>query len=169
MGLHGGSSDYIIVTFDGKKFTPESSRMHYADGKSLNVEDMLYAAESFENMPDARRVHMAWGRAQHNGIPFTQMILFPTEFSLISTSDGVKLVANPIEEIESLHSTTHQWSSLTAEEANVKLHSINPRLLHIKLDFKIDEGNKFRLRYQGFEILNLPAEELSSGNNGNSY
>jgi sucrose-6-phosphate hydrolase SacC (GH32 family) len=163
--LHGGSADYFIGTFDGKKFTPETPEMRYAEGKSWNGEDLLYAAQSFENMPDTRRVQIAWGRARHKGMPFTQMMLFPTEFSLITTNEGLKLVANPIKEIENLHATSHQWTSLTVNEANEKLQSIQPGPLHIKLDFKIANGNNLRLRYQGNEILNLAAEELSPGNN----
>src|SRR5450432_1220886 len=83
--LHGGSSEYVIGSFDGKTFTPETPKMHYAEGQSERRGDFLYAAESFENMPDNRRVQIAWGRIDHDGMPFTQMMLFPTEFVLKTT------------------------------------------------------------------------------------
>ncbi|MEO8414667.1 MAG: hypothetical protein ABI472_13460, partial [Ginsengibacter sp.] len=57
--LHGGSSDYFIGHFDGSTFTPETPKQFYAEGSSERRGDLLYAAESFENMPDNRRVQIA--------------------------------------------------------------------------------------------------------------
>jgi fructan beta-fructosidase len=72
--LHGGSSSYFIGTFDGETFTPETPKLRYAEGKNVHGDDTLYAAESFAEMPDARRVQMGWGRVEHPGMPFSQMI-----------------------------------------------------------------------------------------------
>ena len=101
--LHGGSSEYIIGSFDGKTFIPETAKMRYAEGQSERRGDLLYAAESFENMPDDRRVQIAWGRIDHEGMPFTQMMLFPTEFVLKTTDKGIRLMATPVKEIDQLH------------------------------------------------------------------
>jgi fructan beta-fructosidase len=84
--LHGGSSSYFIGSFDGERFTPESPELRYAEGKNLGGSDTLYAAQSFAEMPDGRRVQMAWGRVELPGMPFNQMILFPTEFKLTRQS-----------------------------------------------------------------------------------
>jgi sucrose-6-phosphate hydrolase SacC (GH32 family) len=163
--LHGGSSDYFIGTFDGKTFTPETKKLRYTDNANNNTDDVLYAAESFENMPDGRRVQMAWGRVTHEGMPFTQMILFPTEFSLLTTKEGIRLRANPIKEIDQLHKAAHKWNGLSLHQANEELAKIKPQPLHIKMKFTIAAGNKMSLRYQGNEILNLAASDFSSGEN----
>ena len=163
--LHGGSSDYFIGTFDGRTFTPETKKLHYSEGQNENGDDILYAAESFENMPDNRRVQMAWGRITHEGMPFTQMILFPTEFSLKTTKDGIRLRANPIKEIDQLHKTAHNWNVISVHQANEELSKIKPQPLHIKMKFTIAAGNKMSLRYHGNEILNLAANEFSTGEN----
>lgn len=93
--LHGASADYFIGRFDGKVFTPESDKLRYAEGGNSRWGDHLYAALSFENMPDDRRVQIAWGRIDHPGMPFIHAMLFPTEFTLKTTTQGIRLFANP--------------------------------------------------------------------------
>jgi len=163
--LHGGSSDYFIGRFDGKTFIAESTRLRYAEGQNQNKSDFLYAAQSFENMPDNRRVQIAWGRIEHPGMPFTQMMLFPTEFVLRTTSDGIKMFATPIKEIEKLHQVSHQYANLTAAQANEQLHTIHPGPLHVTLKFTLEADNKISLRYQGNEIVSLQAADLPPGEN----
>jgi fructan beta-fructosidase len=163
--IHGGSSEYMIGSFDGKTFTPETPKLRYAEGKNVRGEDCLYAAESFSNMPDGRVVQMAWGRIFHPGMPFSQMILFPTEFTLHRTDEGIRLQANPISEIDHLHSTTHQWTDLTAQQANQQLASIHPGPLHIRMTVTLPAGNNLHLRYQGNALLDLAATDLRPGAN----
>ena len=163
--LHGGSSDYFIGSFDGKTFIPESEKLQYAEGRGETRGDYLYAAESFENMPDGRRVQMAWGRIDHPGMAFTQMMLFPTEFNLKTTSRGIRLLANPIKEIEQLRQATHEWSQISALQANKELAAIKPGPLQVKAEFTLASGNRLGLRYQGNEILNLASSDLPEGEN----
>lgn len=163
--LHGGSSDYFIGNFDGKTFTPETGRLSYAEGKSQKRGDLLYAAISFADMPDDRRVQMAWGRIDHEGMPFTQMMLFPTEFALKTTVQGMRLMATPVKEIAQLHQVEHQWQSLSAQQANEKLQVIKSSTLHAKMKFTIDAGNTLSLRYKGNELVNISASELPAGSN----
>jgi sucrose-6-phosphate hydrolase SacC (GH32 family) len=163
--LHGGSAEYYIGSFDGRKFTPESEKLRYCDEGKEDEGDLLYASQSFANMPDNRCVQMAWGRIQHPGMPFTQMMLFPTEFSLKSTPLGIRLVANPVKEIELLHGKTYEWRSLTAKKANEELEKIKPGPLHVKVRFNFEKGNTLRLCYQGNEFLDLSSNDLQDGEN----
>ena len=161
--LHGGSADYFIGSFDGKTFTPETQRLRYAIGNSDR--DILYAAQSFENMPGNRRVQIAWGRVTHPNMPFTQMMLFPTEFTLRTTTGGMKLVANPIREIETLHTNANKWTSLKASEANDNLAKFNSGAYHIKAKFTIGKNDSLRLNYNGNEILNIAGNDCKPGDN----
>ncbi len=163
--IHGGSSEYMIGSFDGKTFTPETPKLRYAEGKNGRGEDCLYAAESFSNMPDGRVVQMAWGRIVHPGMPFSQMILFPTEFTLHNTDEGIRLRANPISEIDSLHQATHTWKDLNAQQANQQLAAIHPGPLHIRMTVTLPAGNNLHLRYQGNALLNLASTDLRPGEN----
>nr|WP_198160715.1 glycoside hydrolase family 32 protein [Pedobacter panaciterrae] len=161
--LHGGSADYFIGSFDGKTFQAEGPKMRYAEG--ISNQDMLYAAESFENMPNDRRVQIAWGRANHPNMPFTQMMLFPTDFSLKTTKKGLKLVANPIKEIETLHATSKKWTAVNLSTANEKLSSFKTGLYHIKARFTIAKNDTLRINYGGNEILKFSATDFNEGEN----
>ncbi|WP_158275330.1 glycoside hydrolase family 32 protein [Pedobacter sp. HMWF019] len=154
--LHGASSDYFIGTFDGQVFHPESSRLKYAEG----AHDFLYAAESFGNMPSDRRIQIAWGRIEHAGMPFTQMMLFPTEFKLKLTKSGLRLMASPIKEIENLHASSRTWASLSWEKANQQLEAIKPGPLHITFRADFSRAQFLKLFYQGREIVNLMAKDF---------
>jgi fructan beta-fructosidase len=160
--LHGGSSEYMIGSFDGRRFMPETGKFSYAEGKNARGEDILYATQSFENMPDDRRVQMAWGRIDHPGMPFTQMMLFPTEFRLKTTAQGIRLQARPIGEITTLHGTAHHVDATSLKEANRGLAGIAPGSLHIKMTFGLPHGNVLRLRYQGNALVDLSSYDVTS-------
>jgi sucrose-6-phosphate hydrolase SacC (GH32 family) len=116
-------------------------------------------------MPDGRRVQMAWGRIFHPGMPFTQMMLFPTEFGLKTTAEGVRLEARPIREIAQLHGVAHQWAGLSAAQANTELTAVKPGPLHVLLRFTLAAGNMLRLRYGGNALFELGPEGLHPGAN----
>ncbi len=161
--LHGGSSSYEIGTFDGETFTAESPVLHYAEGKNLHGDDVLYAAQSFGEMPDGRRIQMAWGRVQLEGMPFTQMILFPTEFKLKTTKDGLRMQAAPIDEIAQLRTKARTWSTLTVADANQKLASAGSGPLDVKLQASLESGDGLAIRYDGNDLTTIASEDLESG------
>lgn len=161
--LHGGSSAYFIGSFDGMTFTPESTELRYAEGKNAKGADLLYAAQSFAEMPDARRIQMAWGRIWEQDMPFTQMMLFPTEFRLLTTPDGLRMVARPIPEIDHLHAKQHTWNALTAAGLDAKLESIAPGPLDVRMDVTLPPGGALTLQYQGSDLLTLHPGDLPQG------
>lgn len=161
--IHGGSSAYFIGAFDGMTFTPESTELRYAEGKNAKGSDLLYAAQSFAEMPDARRIQMAWGRIWEQDMPFTQMMLIPTEFRLITTPDGFRVVANPIHEIDLLHAQQHTWTALTASDVDAKLRSIPPGPLEVKMDVTLPPNGALTLQYQGTDLLTLYPADFPEG------
>jgi fructan beta-fructosidase len=161
--LHGGSSSYFIGSFDGQSFTPESNELRYAEGTNIRGEDALYAAQSFAEMPDRRRVQIAWGRIQPEGMPFNQMMLFPTEFKLVTTRDGLRMHATPIEEIERLHRKMRTLSSLTPAEANQALDEAGSGPLDVRLKVTLEKDDELAILYQGNVIATLHSAELESG------
>ena len=160
--LHGGSSSYFIGSFDGESFKPESLELRYAEGVNLHGGDVLYAAQSFAEMPDGRRVQMAWGRIKPEGMPFSQMMLFPTEFKLVTTRDGLRLHAIPIAEIERLHRKTQTWSSLTAADANHALSEAGSEALDVRLNVTLEKDDELTIRYSGDTIATFPSTEFEN-------
>jgi fructan beta-fructosidase len=161
--LHGGSSSYLIGSFDGETFTPESPVRQYAEGKNSHGADLLYAAQSFEEMPDRRRIQMAWGRIEPEDMPFNQMMLFPTQFKLKTTKDGLSLQASPIEEIARLRGKARTWSSLTAAAANQKLALVRSRTLDVKLRVTLSNGDELNIQYGGNTLAAIKVSDLEHG------
>jgi fructan beta-fructosidase len=161
--LHGGSSSYFIGTFDGESFTPESRELHYAEGANAHGDDALYAAQSFAEMPDGRRVQIAWGRIQPEGMPFNQMMLFPTEFKLVTTRDGLRLRTTPIAEIERLHGKTQKLSSLTVAATNQALDRAGPGPLDVRLKLTLEKDDELAIKYQGNVIATVHSADLENG------
>jgi fructan beta-fructosidase len=161
--LHGGSSSYFIGSFDGESFTPESPELRYAEGVNVHGNDVLYAAQSFAEMPDSRRVQVAWGRIQPEGMPFSQMMLFPTEFKLVTTRDGLRLRATPIDEIERLHGKMLTLSSLTAAAANQALKRAGTGPLDVRVKVALEKDDELAIQYQGSKIATIHFAELNGG------
>lgn len=161
--IHGGSSAYFLGSFDGMTFTPESAELRYAEGKNAKGSDLLYAAQTFAEMPDGRRIQMAWGRIPEQDMPFTQMMLFPTEFRLIPTGDGLRMVASPIHEIDLLHSQQHTWNGLTASDVGAKLGALAPGPLDVDMDVVLPPGGALTLRYQGTDLATLHPADFAGG------
>jgi sucrose-6-phosphate hydrolase SacC (GH32 family) len=159
--LHGGSSSYYVGSFDGERFTAETGELRYAEGKNAHGDDALYASQSFAEMPDGRRVQMAWGRIEPEGMPFNQMMLFPTEFKLVSTKDGVRLRTTPVAEIARLQGVKPVGSSLSVAEANRRLAAAGPA--HVKLEIALGSGEQFDVRYAGRTLATVTAAELAGG------
>ncbi len=161
--LHGGSSKYLIGSFDGETFTPESGELRYAEGKTARGADVLYAAQSFAEMPDGRRVQMAWGRVELEGMPFNQLILVPTEFKLKTTAEGVRMRATPVAELARLRGKASAWRGLSAEDANGKLAAVGRGAVDVKLQVAVAEGDELKLQVAGQEIAAIKASELEHG------
>jgi sucrose-6-phosphate hydrolase SacC (GH32 family) len=62
--LLGASSEYRVGLFDGAKFIPESPKVPGHRGKGF------YAAQSFSDVPDGRRLMMGWFQTETKGMPF---------------------------------------------------------------------------------------------------
>jgi len=147
--MYGASATYMLGDFDGREFKPTSGKFQYVQGN-------LYAAQTYNNIPesDGRRIEFGWGRGiTHGGkMPFGQMMLFPTELTLRSTRNGVRLFNEPIEEIQQLHTKSYRWSNLSREAANEKLKEVSGDLFHIKMKVEIIQGTQFQLLFNGNSI-----------------
>ncbi|MDR2848724.1 MAG: glycoside hydrolase family 32 protein [Bacteroidales bacterium] len=148
--MYGASGTYMIGAFDGKTFTPQLGKFSYTTGT-------LYAAQTFENIPasDGRRIQIGWGRVQHPDMPFNGMMLLPTELTLRTTPNGIRMFSNPVKEIDRLQEQGQSWRSLTVEEANELLKPYHDAgCLRIKFTFKLSHATSAGLNLAGQSILN---------------
>lgn len=144
--MYGASGTYMIGEFDGKTFTKESGKHYYH-------KSFLYAAQTYNNVPDQRRIQIGWGRVSSPGMRFNQMMTFPSELTLRTTNEGIRLFIEPIEEIQKLHQSAHYWDNVVIRGENDELLAgVNADLLHIKAHFEIMTGTNFGLVVNGYRI-----------------
>ncbi len=138
--MYGASGTYMIGSFDGKTFTPEAGKYYYTHGA-------LYAAQTFNNIPDSdgRRIQIGWGRIEHTKMPFKHLMLIPTELTLRTTKEGIRLFNNPVEEVGTLEGEMKRWLKLDAKTASDVLQQFKDEVsfrirTKIKLSHTTDAG-----------------------------
>lgn len=152
--LYGGSGTYMLGDFDGRRFTPRH-------GKYRTFYGAQYAAQTYNDAPDGMRVQIGWGRIEHAGMPFNQMMLFPTELTLRSTSEGIRLFSQPIGAIDQLHGKEHELSGLDVAGANTRLKEIKHDLLHVVGRFESLSGIQLGLDYRGNRCVTMDGDEIN--------
>lgn len=142
--MWGASGTYMVGTFDGKKFTPETT-------KQCNLNGSAYAAQVFNNISqeDGRVIKMAWGRISFDDMPFNGCMLLPQEQILKTVNGGLRLVSKPVSEVGQLFDEAYSGNGLTAREANevMKRFDGNDVLrIHAKLHltYATDAGFSYR-------------------------
>ncbi|MDR3366196.1 MAG: glycoside hydrolase family 32 protein [Prevotellaceae bacterium] len=147
--MYGASGTYMIGDFDGKKFTPQAGKYCYTTGS-------LYAAQTIANLPpdDGRHIQIGWGRIAHPGMPFNSQMLLPTELTLRSTKDGLRLFSYPVKEADKLQTLLLEKHNLTAEQANELLRPLgNTDCLRIQLTLQLSHATDAGLNLAGQQLL----------------
>ncbi|MDR1525816.1 MAG: glycoside hydrolase family 32 protein [Tannerella sp.] len=147
--MYGASGTYMTGSFDGKKFTPESGKYYYTTGA-------LYAAQTYTNLPDTdgRRIQIGWGRITHPDMPFKSLMLLPTELTLRTTKDGVRLFSYPVKEVEQLQTAVFQKDIIQVKEANALLHPYsNTDCLRVQFTLKLSHATDAGFNLYGQQLL----------------
>ncbi len=148
--MYGASGTYMIGSFNGKTFTPEAGKYYYTTGG-------LYAAQTYANIPasDGRRIQTAWGRLpMPAGVPFNNLMLIPTELTLRTTKEGVRLFSYPVKEFDQLTDKQYRWNNLTADEASRHLQEFNyAGVLKIRTTLKLSHATDAGLNLFGQSLL----------------
>jgi fructan beta-fructosidase len=146
--LYGASGEYLVGHFDGKEFKSETDAIRFHHG------NCFYASQTFTNIPqsDGRRIQIAWGRVPMPEMPFNQMMLFPVTLTLHSTEEGIRMFAEPVRELESLHGRRRrQWKYKTLKPGDNLLSGVSGELLHIRADLRLAGAAE-----AGFVIRDVP-------------
>ena len=147
--MYGASGTYMIGSFDGKKFTPESGKHYFTTGT-------IYAAQTYTNIPesDGRRIQIGWGRVTHPEMPFKSLMLLPTELTLRTTKDGIRLYNNPVKEVDNLQTILFQKSFVSANEANDLLRQYsNSDCLRIQCTIKLSHATDAGISLYGQQLF----------------
>lgn len=151
----GASLDYLIGDFDGKTFTPQTTGLAGATSGSS-----IYAAQSYSDHPDGKRVLVGWLRADAPGMPFNQCMTIPQELGLKTTPCGVRLTHKPIKAVESLRNKRQQFSTdrLTPQD-KFPLKGFPCREQEVLISAKLSFDAHLEIKINDIEIGYLAASE----------
>lgn len=139
--MYGASGTYMLGDFDGERFIPRSGKHCYTRGT-------IYAAQTFNNIPaeDGRRIQIGWSRIGHPGMNFNGMMLLPTELTLRTTKDGVRLVSQPVREVETLCTPVLNLANLSQQEADEAMKQFaKPDRLRVRVTLKLSHATDARI------------------------
>lgn len=113
----GSGMQYFIGQFDGQTFTNENPKetVLWADYGAD-----FYAAQSWSNAPDGRRLWLAW---MNNWQYATQIptatwrgaMSLPRELRLVQTNEGIRLGQTAVPELTHLRQSEQSWHNLTLQ------------------------------------------------------
>jgi fructan beta-fructosidase len=152
---YGADAAYYVGTFDGKTFTPEHEkkrRVHHGP---------YYASQCFSRTPGGRVIQVGWARINMPGMPFNQAFSLPTELTLKTTPDGIRLCAEPIKELESLRGDAQSahGQRLTPEKP-IRFQTAG-QLFDIVVEVQPRDAQEIRLQFGGGHVTyNVPAAKL---------
>jgi sucrose-6-phosphate hydrolase SacC (GH32 family) len=155
--LLAANSDYAIGSFDGKKFSADATRLKGHRGRGF------YAAQSFSDAPDGRRILIGWWQTETKGMPFNQSMSLPLELALTQTNDGPRMTFSPAKELQSLRDRSYQVESrsLRPGEKN-PLDDIQAELLELRMEFEPDEAQQVVLNIRDVMVeYDAAKQELS--------
>lgn len=148
--MYGASGTNMIGSFDGETFTPESGKFYFTTGSA-------YAGQTFNNIPenDGRRIQISWGRISSVGMPFNMLMLLPTELTLRTTKDGIRLFSYPVEEVNQLVTDQKKWENLSTDEANRLINEFRDEsMLRIRFTLHLSHATGAGIALNGQTLLN---------------
>jgi len=134
-----------IGSFDGQTFTPEHTDKHQVHWGPY------YASQTFDNAPDGRRIQIGWLRIRSPG-PYNQHFSFPHQLTLRTTEDGIRMFAQPIQEIEALRQKSNLAKPQTLTANKPLMLPVTSDLLDVRLTCEVGMATAVELTIAGRKI-----------------
>ncbi|HTG71374.1 MAG TPA: GH32 C-terminal domain-containing protein, partial [Candidatus Udaeobacter sp.] len=162
---NGSDSEYFIGSFDGQRFTsdnPAETVLRHESGRDM------YAAMTFADMPDGRRVEIGWMANWDYPFsfptsPWKGQMSVPRELLLKANDNGdLRLVQQPVEELEALRGTVKNWSNelITPASGNL-LEGVTGTAFEIVAEVELPAENA--AAEFGFGVRELGGEQTKIG------
>jgi len=147
--FYGANGGYLLGQFDGRNFN-KTSGPH-----SLHHGNCFYASQTFNNIPtsDGRRILIPWGQVALPGMPFNQMMGLPVEVTLHSTTEGPRLFAAPVRELESLRGKRHPIVAGSLKPDTNPLAGISTELAEVRATIVPGQANRITFKLRGVEVV----------------
>jgi fructan beta-fructosidase len=145
--LMKADGQYRIGDFDGTAFIADSDEIH-----DSTVGPHFYAAQTFfrDTFLDGRLIQIGWMGTWSGSLdssPWNQNATFPVELKLIARVDGIRLVRNPIREIESLHRSSIEWSAQKIVRGQDILSGIDSKSYVLIAEFDLARTDANRITF----------------------
>jgi len=158
--FYGGDGRYLAGRFDGHQFTPESGPA------SIELGNCWYASQTYNGVPDGRRILIPWGRIDFPGMPFNQMMGVPVELTLLTTPAGPRLAANPVRELASLRTATHDIPAGPLRPGDNPLSAVAGELLDVVAEIAPGTATEIVFNLRGVAVrYDVAKQELACGAN----
>ncbi len=148
--LTAASSDYMVGTFDGTTFTPETSILQGMFGQGY------YAGQTYSDLPtnDGRRIRIGWLQANAPGMAFNQAMSLPAELKLVTTPDGPRMTWTPVKELQALRGTVSRFESLTLNPDGANpLAGVRGELLEIRAKIAPCDAKEVFFNVRGASVV----------------
>jgi fructan beta-fructosidase len=156
--LYAADGKYVLGDFDGKKFTPRSGKHQLWHGN-------FYAAQTFSNTPDGRRIQIGWGNGiTFPGMAFNQQMTVPCRLTLRTSTGGVRLFAEPVQEIEKLRGKKHAWSDKVLKPGGNVLVALSGELFDIRAELQPAGSKTFGFMVRGIPMIYDVAKQVLTCN-----
>lgn len=157
--LLGANSEYGVGGFDGVRFAAEQQRLAGQRGRGF------YAAQSFSDVPDGRRILIGWWQTETRGMPFNQSMTVPLELGLRETMEGVRLTFAPVRELLSLRGGVHSLGELSLRPGmRNPLEGLEGELWDVELEFEPGEARSVVLTVRDVVVeYDVERQELVVG------
>lgn len=143
----GANGNYLLGSFDGKTFTPETDLLTADWGENY------YAVQTYSDIADGRCIQIAWMKeGSYPEMPFNQQMNFPNELCLKTTPRGLRLFRQPIKEITRLYTTSNSVKEMTLGPGQNPLADVRGELLDTYLELEPGTASGFKLNLSGVEV-----------------
>jgi len=149
---------YMVGSFDGQKFTPETEAMPSVTGN-------YYAAQTYSDIPesDGRRIQIAWmAKGKFPDMPFNQQMSIPCELTLRKLAEGVRLCRVPVREIEKLRYAHRGFKDVVIKVGENMLAGMSAELFEIQAEIEPGGASEVGFNLRGNEwVYNVQEKSLS--------
>ncbi|MGV8134109.1 MAG: GH32 C-terminal domain-containing protein [Mangrovibacterium sp.] len=143
----GANGNYMVGSFNGTDFKPETRVMRADYGKNF------YAAQTWNNVPDGRCIHIAWmPTKRYPDMPFEQQMNFPTELTLRTTPQGIRVFRVPVREIQNLYDRQYTWKNKTLNNGDNLFKELKGDLFDIDVEIDPKNSTSFQIGARGATI-----------------
>jgi sucrose-6-phosphate hydrolase SacC (GH32 family) len=101
---------------------------------------------------DNRKVRMAWAQISTPGMPFNELMYFPTVLTLQTTASGVRLCSTPIAEITNNAVNVYSWTNLNLSPGYNPLSGIRGSLFDVKAQFAAGSAQTLTFTFQNVTV-----------------